>query len=174
MEKLRVIINGSEYLMLIEAHETLASVLRNRLGLSGTKLSCEQGACGACTVLLDGKAVQSCITPAMRCLDKEVLTIEGLALKDGLHGLQQKFIDKGATQCGYCTPGMILTAYHFLQNNPGPSDEEIKQALSGNLCRCTGYKKNTLKQSANMSANKIQDKVNLIKKHFALVPDNPI
>ncbi len=141
MEKLTVIINGSEYRMLIEAHETLASVLRNRLGLSGTKLSCEQGACGACTVLLDGKAVQSCITPAMRCLDKEVLTIEGLALKDGLHGLQQKFIDKGATQCGYCTPGMILTAYHFLQNNPGPSDEEIKQALSGNLCRCTGYKK---------------------------------
>ncbi len=141
MEKLRLVINGSAHEVLVEAHETLASVLRNRIGLSGTKLSCEQGACGACTVLLNGKAVQSCIVPAIHCRDKEILTIEGLSLQDSLHGLQQKFIEKGAIQCGYCTPGMILTAYYFAEKHQQASRADIKEALSGNLCRCTGYKK---------------------------------
>lgn len=122
-------------------HEMLTPVLRNKLGLTGTKNGCSQGSCGACTVLVNGKAVLSCITPAVRCANAEILTIEGIGDNATLHGLQEKFIEKGAVQCGFCTPGMVLTAIDFLNKNPKPAADEIKEALSGNLCRCTGYKK---------------------------------
>jgi len=141
MKILEVKINKSDYTLLVEEHETLARVLRDKIHLTGTKIGCEQGCCGACTVLMDGQPVQSCITPALRCQNSEITTIEGVSDNGKLHPLQQKFVDKGAIQCGYCTPGMVLTALSFTGNKPDASEEEIREALSGNLCRCTGYKK---------------------------------
>lgn len=141
MVPLHFTVNKKRHDVLVEPHETLTHVLRERLRLTGTKVGCEQGSCGACTVLLNGRPVLSCITPALRCQGAEVRTIEGLAESANLHFLQQKFIEKGALQCGFCTPGMILTAWSYLTENPGCSVEEIREALSGNLCRCTGYKK---------------------------------
>lgn len=119
----------------------LSAVIREKFGLSGTKIGCEQGSCGACTVLVDKQPVLSCITPAMRCENTEITTIEALSTNGELHKLQKKFVDKGAIQCGFCTPGMVMTALDFVNHNPNPSTTEIKEALSGNLCRCTGYKK---------------------------------
>ncbi|MFZ2897643.1 MAG: molybdopterin cofactor-binding domain-containing protein [Saprospiraceae bacterium] len=141
MERLSITINGTAHEVLIESHETLASVIRGRIGLTGTKIGCEQGSCGACTVLAAGKPVLSCIAPAMRYQEAEITTIEALAQGGQLHALQEKFVEKGAIQCGFCTPGMTLTALDFVRNNPDPSLLQIKEALSGNLCRCTGYKK---------------------------------
>lgn len=141
MTILQLKINGVQHELLINNHDTLNKVLRDRLQLTGTKLGCEQGSCGACTVIKDGIPVQSCITPAMRCQGSEIVTIEGIAENGKLHPLQQKFVDTGAIQCGYCTPGMIMTTLSFLKEQPNPSKEEIKEALSGNFCRCTGYKK---------------------------------
>ncbi len=134
-------INGQTHEVLIHPHDTLATVLRTKVGLTGTKLGCEQASCGACTVFVDGKVVQSCITPAMRVNGCHITTIEGVADQGKLHRLQEKFVEKGAIQCGYCTPGMVMTALEFLKENPTPTTNEIKEALSGNLCRCTGYKK---------------------------------
>jgi aerobic-type carbon monoxide dehydrogenase small subunit (CoxS/CutS family) len=133
-------INGDIREVLIEPRTTLLSVLREDLGLTGTKESCNAGECGACTVLLDGAPVASCLTLAIEAQGKEILTIEGLDLK-GLHPLQQAFIDHYAVQCGFCTPGMILSAKALLDKNPHPTEDEIKEAISGNLCRCTGYVK---------------------------------
>ncbi len=141
MQALKLHINGTWYEELVKPHDTLAHVLRRKLQLTGTKLACESGTCGACTVLLDGKPVQSCITPVMRCAGKEITTIEALNSDGKMHRLQEKFVEKGAIQCGYCTPGMIMSAWGYLQKHPDPDVEEIKKALSGNLCRCTGYKK---------------------------------
>ena len=141
MEILKLTINGKEYQTVVEPHDTLSKVLRDKLDLTGTKLGCEQASCGACTVFVDGLAVQSCITPALRVNGSMITTIEGVADQNKLHKLQEKFVEKGAIQCGYCTPGMIMTSLDFLKNNPTPSQDEIKEALSGNLCRCTGYKK---------------------------------
>ncbi|MFQ5447321.1 MAG: molybdopterin-dependent oxidoreductase, partial [Saprospiraceae bacterium] len=141
MIALHFTVNKKRCDVLVEPHETLTHVLRERLRLTGTKVGCEQGSCGACTVILNGRPVLSCITPALRCQGAEVLTIEGFAESDCLHILQQKFVEKGALQCGFCTPGMILTAWNFLTENPGCSVYDIREALSGNLCRCTGYKK---------------------------------
>jgi 4-hydroxybenzoyl-CoA reductase subunit alpha len=141
MEKLQLTVNDKVYETLVQPHDTLAKVLRDRLHLTGTKLGCEQASCGACTVFVDGKVVQSCITPALRVNGSNITTIEGIANQGKLHKLQEKFVEKGAIQCGYCTPGMIMTSLEFLEENPNPSTEEIKEALSGNLCRCTGYKK---------------------------------
>jgi carbon-monoxide dehydrogenase small subunit len=115
--------------------------LREDLGLTGTKHGCGLGDCGACTVILDGKAVNSCLVLAIQANGSEVLTIEGLAEKGKLHPLQQAFVDKGAIQCGFCTPGMILSAKALLEEKPNPTELEIRTALSGNLCRCTGYQK---------------------------------
>jgi 4-hydroxybenzoyl-CoA reductase subunit alpha len=134
-------INGKKLETLIHEHEMLSSVIRNRAGLTGTKEGCEQGSCGACTVLVDGRPVLSCITPAKRCDGASILTIEGVASNGKLHKLQEKFVQKGAIQCGFCTPGMVMTVLAFTNQNPNPTIEEIKEAISGNICRCTGYKK---------------------------------
>ncbi|OIQ60893.1 nicotinate dehydrogenase small FeS subunit [Moorella thermoacetica] len=135
-------VNGREYRVEAPADITLLDLLREYLGLTGTKEGCGKGECGACTVLLDGQAVNSCLIPAAKAEGAEVLTIEGLAAPDGkLHPLQEAFITGGAVQCGFCTPGMILSAKALLDSNPRPCREEIKVALSGNLCRCTGYAK---------------------------------
>ena len=135
-------VNGIERDVMVEPWWSLARVLRDELSLTGTKIGCEVGDCGACTVLIDGRAVKSCIYLAVKARDKDIVTIEGLKGKDGqLHPLQQSFIDNFALQCGYCTPGMILAAKALLDENPGASEDEIKNYLSGNLCRCTGYVK---------------------------------
>lgn len=141
MEKLTLIVNGKEYQTLVSPHDTLSKVLRQNLALTGTKIGCEQASCGACTVFVNGKVVQSCITPALRVNGSQITTIEGIADQGKIHRLQEEFVKKGAIQCGYCTPGMIMTALDFLDENPSPSIDEIKEAISGNLCRCTGYKK---------------------------------
>ena len=133
-------INGELYEIEIEPRRTLLEVLREDLGLTGTKKGCDQGECGACTVLLDGKPVPSCLLLALDAQEQDILTVEGLAKEDGsLHPLQQAFIDHGAFQCGFCTPGMLLSAKALLDDNPHPSKEEVERAIAGNLCRCTGY-----------------------------------
>ena len=136
-------INGQFHELLVEPHWTLLHVLRRELGLMGTKENCLEAECGVCTVLMDGKAVNSCILIAMQAAGREIITIEGLGGPENLHPLQQAFIEHGAVQCGYCIPGMILTAKSYLDENPGraPSREEIREAISGTLCRCTGYRK---------------------------------
>jgi carbon-monoxide dehydrogenase small subunit len=134
-------VNGNPFDLLVESRRTLAEVLREELGLTGTKEACGLGTCGACTVLIDNKPALSCLTLAVRCRGREVTTIEGLAQGKELHALQSSFIEHGAIQCGMCTPGMILTAKALLDENPRPSESEIREAISGNLCRCTGYRK---------------------------------
>ena len=137
--EIRLKVNGEEHELRVEPQETLLEVVRNRLGLTGTKLSCDMEVCGACTVLLDGKPVSSCTTLAFEARGKEVLTIEGVSRNGKLHPIQEAFIEKGGLQCGFCTPGMILTAKAFLEENPDPTEEEVKEYMHGNLCRCTGY-----------------------------------
>lgn len=136
---LKMNLNGADVQVEVPASATLADVLREQLGLIGTKIGCEEGECGACTVLIDGQAVNSCIYPAMKAAGRRVLTIEGLAKDGKLHPVQRAFIEHGAVQCGYCTPGMILSAVALLGQNPHPTEDEIRRALAGNLCRCTGY-----------------------------------
>ena len=133
---LRTTINGQPTEVEIEPGDTLAYVLRERLGLIGTKIGCGEGECGACTVLVDGAAVCSCIYPAAKAAGRQVLTIEGLG---GHHPVQEAFVEHFASQCGYCTPGFIMSAVALLQENPHPTRQEILEGLSGNLCRCTGY-----------------------------------
>jgi len=139
MYPLTMTLNGEPVTMEVEPFEILVDVLRDTLGLTGTKVGCNEGECGACTVIMDGQAVLSCLLPAMKARGREVATIEGLSRDDALHPLQQAFIETGAVQCGYCTPGMIMSAKALLDENPQPSADEIKEALAGNLCRCTGY-----------------------------------
>jgi carbon-monoxide dehydrogenase small subunit len=134
-------INGSPYHLSVHPGRTLLRVLREDLGLTGTKEGCASGECGACTVLLDDEPVRSCLTLAVDARRHEITTIEGVAENATPHKIQQAFIDFGAIQCGFCTPGMILTAKGLLEKNPEPSEEEIRKAISGNLCRCTGYVK---------------------------------
>ncbi len=134
-------VNGSDYEVIVEPHMLLIDVLRDKLGLTGTKYACGAGDCGACTVLIDGKPSLSCLTLAVTAIGKSIVTIEGLAEGAELHPIQQAFVDAGAIQCGFCTPGMILSAKALLDENPEPSRDEIKSALAGNLCRCTGYVK---------------------------------
>ncbi|MBU2497615.1 MAG: (2Fe-2S)-binding protein [Proteobacteria bacterium] len=141
-QQIQLHVNGVTEDLLIEPWWTLAQVLREKLGLTGTKISCEMGDCGACTVLIDGKAVRSCLFLAMKARGKKIVTIEGLMGRRGvLDPLQKSFIENFAVQCGYCTPGMIMTAKALLTENPNPTEEEVKEALQGNLCRCTGYTK---------------------------------
>ena len=133
-------LNGEPVELEIEPHLTLLQLLRDKLELTGTKEGCGMGECGACTVLLDGETVNSCIFPAMEADGKSVITIEGLADGQGkLHPIQKAFIEQGAIQCGFCTPGMVLSAKALLDENPKPTEEEIRHGIAGNLCRCTGY-----------------------------------
>ena len=134
-------VNGEPYELLVDTRRTLLEVLRDDMGLTGTKEGCSLGACGTCTVILDGKPVLSCLILAVDAQGKEVLTIEGLAEGEKLHPIQESFVEHGAIQCGYCTPGMVMSAKALLDKNPKPTYEEIKQGISGNLCRCTGYTK---------------------------------
>lgn len=132
-------INGKEKTVSTDPDRSLLDVLREDLKLTGTKYGCGEGQCRACTVLLDGKPVASCLTPVTRAADKQVLTIEGLAGSRDLHPVQQAFLQEGAMQCGYCVPGMILTAVALLKANPRPSEQQIVEGMNGNLCRCCGY-----------------------------------
>jgi carbon-monoxide dehydrogenase small subunit len=132
-------VNGQTYEVETPPWRTLAEVLRDQLNLTGTKISCAEGHCGACTVIINGRAVNSCLMLIAEAQGKEILTIEGLSEGGELHPIQDAFVTHGAVQCGFCTPGLIMGAKSFLADNPDPSEEEIKKALSGHLCRCTGY-----------------------------------
>ena len=134
-------VNNENYEVFINPNKTLLEVLRGELDLIGTKRGCEEGVCGTCTVLVEGRPVRSCMTLAVEAQDKRIVTIEGLQKDGHLTPLQEAFISEGAVQCGFCTSGMILTAYSLLNENPFPTEEEVLRALSGNLCRCTGYYK---------------------------------
>lgn len=150
MNEIILHVNGRAYAARVEDHWTLLDVLRNQLGFTGAKKGCDQGSCGACTVLLDGIAVQSCLVLAVQSQGRSIVTIEGLARDGRLDPLQSAFHEVGAIQCGFCTPGMILSAKALLLRNPDPSEDQIKEALSGNLCRCTGYVK--IVQAVKMAA----------------------
>jgi carbon-monoxide dehydrogenase small subunit len=139
MYPLTMTLNGESVTVEVEPFELLVDVLRDRLGLTGTKIGCNEGECGACTVIMDGQAVLSCLLPAMKASGREVVTIEGLSRGDELHPLQRAFIEKGAVQCGYCTPGLLMSAKALLDEKARPSLDEIEEAIAGNLCRCTGY-----------------------------------
>lgn len=148
-------VNGEMYEVAIDPRRTLLEVLREQLGLTGTKEGCDLGQCGSCTILIDGRPTLSCLTLAVEAQGKEILTIEGVAKNGGLHPIQQAFIQYGAIQCGFCTPGMILSAKALLDGNPHPTADEVKRAIGGNLCRCTGYVKiieAILKAAEGMSA----------------------
>ena len=141
MKQIQITVNNKLHNLLVEEHELLSDTIRNRIGLTGTKVGCESGSCGACTVWIDESPVLSCITPSAKCNGKHITTIEAIAEGGKLHGLQEKFVEKGAIQCGYCTPGMVMTSLAFVNENPNPTIEDIRESISGNLCRCTGYKK---------------------------------
>ena len=152
---MRFTINGEIYEDEIDVRRTLLEALRENFGLTGTKRACNEGECGVCTVLLDGKPVASCLVLAVEAQDKLIETVEGVATHDELHPLQQSFLDHGAFQCGFCTPGMLMTAKGFLAENPHPKEEEIRHAIAGNLCRCTGYNKYV--EAILEAADKIED-----------------
>ena len=142
MKKLiHLTINDQHYEVAVEPNLTLVDLLRYQLGLTGTKKGCEMGDCGSCTVIMDGKAVNSCLVLALQADGRNIQTIEGLETEKGLHPVQEAFVEKGAIQCGFCSSGMILSAKTLLDQNPVPGETEIRRALSGNLCRCTGYQK---------------------------------
>jgi len=134
-------VNGKTARLDVVSHHTLLQVLRDQLGLLGTKDGCGEGDCGACTVLMDGAAVNSCLVLAPQADGAEIVTIEGLGTTEAMHPLQAAFVQEGATQCGYCTPGIIMSAAALLRENPAPTENEIRRALAGNICRCTGYTK---------------------------------
>ena len=137
--QIKFTVNGEIRRLAVHSHHSLADVLRRQLGLLGTKVSCGEGECGACTVIMNGKAVNSCIVLAPEVDGSDILTIEGLAKQGELDPIQTAFIDEGAVQCGFCTPGMIMSTKALLTENPAPDEEQVRQALAGNLCRCTGY-----------------------------------
>jgi carbon-monoxide dehydrogenase small subunit len=138
---IELVVNGIEHRVHTFTGATLLDLLREQLGLKGVKRGCSAGQCGACTVLMNGKAVNACLVPAVRADGKQIATVEGLEGVDGLHPLQKEFESKGAVQCGFCTPGMLMSAKALLDSVPNPAIKTIKEALSGNLCRCSGYKK---------------------------------
>jgi len=138
-QEIELKVNGELFRVKVETRRTLLEVLRETLGLTGTKEMCNKGDCGGCTVLIDGKPVLSCLTLAIEAQGKDILTIEGLAKGYELHPIQQAFVDHGAIQCGYCSPGFIMSAKALLDRNPNPTEDEIKEGISNNICRCTGY-----------------------------------
>ncbi len=139
--KIELTINGFTRFVLADPHETILDTLRNRLHLTGTKKCCDEGTCGSCTIHLDGKPVLGCLTPTLRCVGKNIVTIEGISSGEEIHPVQKHLVKNGGLQCGFCTPGVVMTAIPYLEENPNPTVGEIKESLSGNLCRCTGYKK---------------------------------
>jgi carbon-monoxide dehydrogenase small subunit len=139
--KIRICVNDEWRELTVKPYERLVDSLRDRLGLTGTKVGCGEGECGACTVTMDGKAVLSCLTLAVQADGKHVKTIEGMRQGEDLHPIQKAFVDEGAVQCGFCTPGMIMAADAMLKQDPNPSEEDVKKNLANNLCRCTGYDK---------------------------------
>lgn len=141
LNSVELMINGEKYRVEVQAGELLVDTLRERLGLTGTKKGCGAGECGSCTIIMDGKAVSSCLVLTVKAEGKEIMTIEGLGDVDSLHPLQEKFRDLQALQCGFCGPGMLMSAKNLLDNNPRPTEQGIKKALAGNLCRCSGYVK---------------------------------
>ena len=157
--EINLIVNGVSYQVAVKPTESLLQVIRDRLGLTGTKNGCNVGECGACTVLVDGVPIRSCLMLAMTARDKQITTIEGLAEGEKLHPIQQAFVEHGALQCGFCTPGMIMSANALLNKNPNPTVDEIKEVIAGNLCRCTGYTKiveaiEAVVQSGNLRGGK--------------------
>ncbi len=144
-------VNGESYELAVEPHETLVEVLREHLGIMGTKEGCSTGECGSCTVLIDGVPLLSCLTLAMECEERPIVTIEGLDCGGRLTAVQTSFLDRGAVQCGFCTPGMVLATTALLDRTPRPSEAEIKRALEGHLCRCTGY--NKIVEAVQMAAD---------------------
>lgn len=138
---LSLTVNGNDFELLVSPERTLLDVLRRDLGLTGTKENCREAECGVCTVLVDGEAVNSCVLLAVQCRGRRITTVEGLTEDDTLHPLQTAFLKHGAVQCGYCIPGMILTAKAYLDRNPCPTEGQVREALAGVLCRCTGYQK---------------------------------
>jgi carbon-monoxide dehydrogenase small subunit len=141
MDNIKLTVNKKQYEISVSSNKTLLDVIREDIGLTGTKEGCGLGECGACTVIMNGQTVNSCLVLAVEADGKEITTIEGLANGDKLHPVQQAFVDEGGLQCGFCTPGMIMSSKALLDENPNPDHEEIKRAIAGNLCRCTGYTK---------------------------------
>lgn len=137
--ELTVTVNGTRYQRSVEPRTLLSDFLRHDLGLTGTHVGCEHGVCGACSVLMDGQPIRSCLTFAVQAHGHEITTVEGLGTREDLHPIQQAFQEAHGLQCGFCTPGILTTVKAFLEQNPNPSEEQIREALSGNLCRCTGY-----------------------------------
>ena len=135
----RLTVNGKEYESLVEVRKTLADFIRDELDLTGTHLGCEHGVCGACTILFNGDSIRSCLMLAVQADGANLTTVEGLAQGEKLHPLQEAFQENHALQCGFCTPGMLMTAYAFLQETPNPTEDQVKEGISGNICRCTGY-----------------------------------
>jgi aerobic-type carbon monoxide dehydrogenase small subunit (CoxS/CutS family) len=154
---MRFQINGEVYEQEIDVRRTLLEVLRESFSLTGTKRSCNEGECGACTVLMNGRPVPSCLVLAVEAQGKAIETIEGLAHEGELHALQQAFLDHGALQCGFCTPGMLMAAKGLLNENPSPAEEEVRRGIAGNLCRCTGYYK--IIEAILDAAQRMKDKV---------------
>jgi carbon-monoxide dehydrogenase small subunit len=141
MPLLEITVNGETVRLEVDGLRTLVDVLREDLGLLGTKIGCREGECGACTVLLDGAAVNSCLLPAMKAHGREVVTIEHVGTVDAPHPVQRALAEAGGVQCGYCTPGIVMSALDLFSRNPQPTEDEVKQAIAGNLCRCTGYQR---------------------------------
>lgn len=152
---IKINVNGEDYEAEVSVHKTLLEFIRENLGLIGTKKGCDNGDCGSCTVLLNGKPVNSCIVLAVEADGEKVLTIEGLAKGDKLHPIQEAFIESGAIQCGYCTPGMVMAAKGLLDENPDPTEKEIRESIVGHLCRCTGY--DQIVRAVRMSANHLKE-----------------
>ncbi|MDH5695789.1 MAG: (2Fe-2S)-binding protein [Dehalococcoidia bacterium] len=154
MKQVKLTVNGTLYELSVQSWETLGEVLRDNLRLTGTKEGCGLGECGACTVIMDGKPVNSCLVLAAEADGKQITTIEGLASGDKLHPIQEAFVEHGGLQCGFCTPGMIMSAKALLDENPSPDEEEIRRGIAGNFCRCTGYTK--IIESVKVAAKNMQ------------------
>ncbi len=151
-------VNGISYELMVKSNQTLAEVLRDNLGLIGTKIGCNEGECGACTVIVNGRTITSCLMLAVQADGAEIMTIEGLSPKESLSPIQQAFVETGAIQCGFCTPGMVMSTVALLEEHPNPTNELIKEGLAGNLCRCTGYQQ--IFEAVKLSARKLKRKDN--------------